>query len=77
MAAISSRLPSLRQLCAAGFFCSRTMGSLEDFPVPPIWWDRQDQFMKYFVFSDANYNTRAFSFADQKSIKKVEKETKK
>jgi hypothetical protein len=52
-------------------------GSLVDFPVPPIWWDRQDQFMKYFVFSDANYNTHAFSFTDQKTINKVNKETDK
>ena len=59
------------------FSAAEPWGSLEDFPVPPIWWDRQDQFMKYFVFSDANYNTRAFSFTDQKSIKKVEKETEK
>jgi len=50
---------------------------LATFNPPPVWWDRQDSFMKYFVWSDANYDSRAFSFSDQASINKVSKETSK
>ena len=43
----------------------------------PVWWSRQDQFLRYFVFSDASYDTHSFSFTDQKSINKVNNVTKK
>ncbi|MGH7878634.1 MAG: tannase/feruloyl esterase family alpha/beta hydrolase [Candidatus Binataceae bacterium] len=41
------------------------------FLFPPDDFNVQDAFLKYFVFQDANYDSRSFSFSDQKSINKV------
>jgi feruloyl esterase len=63
--------------CALPDFTAAEPWPPPTFVPPPIWWDRQDSFMKYFVYSDASYNSRAFSFSDQASIKKDSKKTSK
>jgi len=63
--------------CALPDFTAAEPWPAPTFVPPPVWWDRQDSFMKYFVYSDASYNSRAFSFSDQASINKVSKETSK